>query len=80
MPDWLWMIVLQVILIILNAVFAGSEIAVLSVNEYKVKKLADENNRQAKKLEKLISDPSRFFFCYSDCYYSFWIFRKRLCC
>ncbi|WP_304962505.1 CNNM domain-containing protein [Ileibacterium valens] len=52
---------LQVILIILNAVFAGSEIAVLSVNEYKVKKLADENNRQAKKLEKLISDPSRFF-------------------
>ncbi len=30
MPDWLWMIVLQVILIILNAVFAGSEIAVLS--------------------------------------------------
>lgn len=61
MPDWLWMIVLQVILIILNAVFAGSEIAVLSVNEYKVKKLADENNRQAKKLEKLISDPSRFF-------------------
>ncbi|WP_369525169.1 CNNM domain-containing protein [Ileibacterium valens] len=31
------------------------------LNEYKVKKLADENNRQAKKLEKLISDPSRFF-------------------
>ncbi|WP_289220660.1 CNNM domain-containing protein [Ileibacterium valens] len=61
MPDWLWMIVLQVILIILNAVFAGSKIAELSVNEYKVKKLADENNRQAKKLEKLISDPSRFF-------------------
>lgn len=61
MPDWLWMIVLQVILIILNAVFAGSEIAVLSVNEYKVKKLADENNRQAKNLKSLSVIQAVFF-------------------
>lgn len=60
MPDWLWMILLQVVLILLNAVFAGSEIAVLSVNEFKLKKLAAENNRQAIKLEKLTRDPSRF--------------------
>lgn len=60
MPNWLWMILLQVVLILLNAVFAGSEIAVLSVNEFKLKKLTAQKNRRAIKLEKLIQDPSRF--------------------
>lgn len=53
-------ILLQVTLIALNAVFACAEIAVLSINETKVAKMAEEGNRKAKKLNKLIADPARF--------------------
>lgn len=60
MPTWFWMIVLQVVLIALNAVFAGSEIAVLSVNELRLKKLADEGNKKAVRLQQLTKNPSRF--------------------
>ncbi len=53
-------ILLQLVLIALNAIFACAEIAVLSINETKVVKLAEEGNRKAKKLSKLIADPARF--------------------
>lgn len=54
------MLLLQAALILLNAVFAGSEIAVLSLNEYKLKKMAADKDRRAMKLEKFVKDPSRF--------------------
>lgn len=60
MPNWFWMILLQVVLILLNAVFAGSEIAVLSVNEFKLKKMVENGNKRAVKLQKLSEEPSRF--------------------
>lgn len=60
MPNWFWMILLQIVLILLNALFAGSEIAVLSVNELRLDKLASEGNKKAKTLQKLSRDPSRF--------------------
>ncbi len=53
-------ILLQFVLIALNAIFACAEIAVLSMNETKVAKLAEEGNKKAKKLNKLIADPARF--------------------
>ena len=53
-------ILLQIVLIALNAIFACAEIAVLSINETKVAKMAEEGNRKAKKLGKLIADPGRF--------------------
>lgn len=56
----MWMLLLQVVLIALNAVFACAEIAVISVNENKIEKMADEGNRKAKKLLNLVCDPSRF--------------------
>lgn len=56
----IWMLLLQVVLIGLNAVFACAEIAVISVNENKVEKLAEKGNRKAKKLLGLVEDPARF--------------------
>ena len=47
------MILLQILLIALNAVFAAAEIAVLSVNENKLNKLAEDGNRRARRLLKL---------------------------
>ncbi|MBQ8510955.1 MAG: HlyC/CorC family transporter [Clostridia bacterium] len=57
----LWfMLLFQVILIALNAVFASAEIAVISMNENKLEKLASEGDKRAKKLRKLTSEPARF--------------------
>lgn len=53
-------ILLLVVLIFLNAVFASAEIAVISVNETKLKHMADEGNRGAKKLVKLTEQPAKF--------------------
>ena len=56
----LWMLLLQVALIALNALFACAEIAVISVNENKIEKMAEQGNGKAARLLKLIKDPSRF--------------------
>ena len=53
-------LLLQVILIFLNAVFACAEIAVLSVSEAKITKLEESGNKRAKKLRKLTEQPSKF--------------------
>ena len=51
--------VVQILLIALNAVFAGAEIAVISVNETKMKKMAEEGNKRAKRLLSLTKDQSK---------------------
>lgn len=54
------LLLLQVILIALNAVFASAEIAVLSINETKLERMAQEGNPKAKRLFKLTQEPARF--------------------
>ena len=51
---------LQVILICVNAVFAGAEIAVVSMNGATLQARAEEGNKRAKVLLKLVENPSRF--------------------
>lgn len=53
-------IILLIILIFLNAVFASAEIAVISMNESKLKKLTEEKNKKAIKLTRLTEQPARF--------------------
>jgi len=53
-------ILLQIILILLNAFFAATEIAVVSLNEIKVKAKADDGDKKAKKMLKLIENPTKF--------------------
>ncbi|MBQ8332434.1 MAG: HlyC/CorC family transporter [Clostridia bacterium] len=53
-------LLLQLILIGLNAVFACAEIAVLSVSEAKLAKLEESGSKKAKKLRKLTEEPSKF--------------------
>lgn len=54
------MLLLQVVLIALNAVFASAEIAIISMNDNKLAKMAQEGNKKAIKLAKLTSKPARF--------------------
>lgn len=53
-------IILQVVLIFLNATFASAEIAVISFNDAKLKKLSAEGNTKATRLVKLTEQPARF--------------------
>lgn len=53
-------IITLIILIILNAFFAASEIALIGLNDNKIKKSADTGDKKAKMLYNLISEPSRF--------------------
>lgn len=48
------------VLIILNAFFAASEIALISLNDNKVKMMADRGDKKAIMLFNLLSEPSRF--------------------
>ena len=47
-----------VILILLNAFFAATEIAFISLNDAKIEKQAKEGNKKAKQIEKMIKSPS----------------------
>lgn len=49
-----------VILILINAFFAASEIAYISLNDAKIEKMAKEGNKKAKQIEKMLKTPSRF--------------------
>lgn len=54
------LILLQIILIALNAIFACAEIAVLSINETKLERMADGGDKRAKRLFRLTREPARF--------------------
>ncbi len=51
---------LQIVLIVLNAIFACAEIAVISMNDAKLAKLAAEGDKRAVRLARLTNQPARF--------------------
>ena len=53
-------LLLQFILIAVNAFFAATEIAVISLNEKKVKAKAEDGDKRAVKMLKMIEEPTRF--------------------
>ena len=53
-------ILVIVVLILLNAYFAGSEMALVSVNDAKIRMMADGGNKKAVSVRKLLSEPSKF--------------------
>ena len=53
-------LILQVVLIIVNAFFAMTEIAVISLSPNKLKKLVEEGDKKAKKLLRLVEEPNDF--------------------
>jgi len=53
-------LILQVVLILCNAIFACAEIAVISMNDNKVAKLAESGNKRAVRLARLKNQPAKF--------------------
>ncbi len=53
-------LIILIILIALNAFFAASEIAFISLNDARIEKQAKEGNKKARQIEKMIKSPSKF--------------------
>ena len=53
-------LLLQIVLILCNAFFAATEIAVISLNEKKVRALASDGDKRAKKMLRIIETPTQF--------------------
>ena len=61
MGNSIWFLLLfQVVLIALNAIFACAEIAVLSINETKLERMAEQGDKRAKRLFRLTREPAKF--------------------
>jgi putative hemolysin len=57
----LWLqILLLIVLIFFNAFFAASEIAIISLNDNKLRKMAEEGHKKARQVLKLTEDSSNF--------------------
>ena len=54
------LLLIQVILIALNAIFASAEIAVLSIHETQLERLASQGDKKATRLYKLTREPAKF--------------------
>lgn len=76
---FIFLLLLQTILIALNAVFASAEIAVLSVNEMKLERMAEQGDQRAKRLFRLVKEPARFLATIQVANYTFGIFGKCIC-
>lgn len=59
-PDLFLQILLLIALTGINAFFAASEMAVVSLNKTKISTLAQEGNKKAQKLLELMDEPNRF--------------------
>lgn len=60
-PDPIWpQVLLQVVLILLNAFFASTEIAVISLNENLLRREAEEGDKKAALLLKIVQTPTKF--------------------
>lgn len=53
-------LLLLLVLILMNAFFAMSEIAIISLNDTKIRKMAEEGDKRAIKVLKLTENPSNF--------------------
>jgi len=49
------------IFILINAFFSATEMAVIKLNDNKIRKMAEEGNKSAKKILRFIDKPGRFF-------------------
>jgi len=53
-------LVVILVLMLINAFFAGAEMALVSVNKSRLNMLSEEGNKKAKLIQKLLNEPTRF--------------------
>ena len=55
-----YQLMIPFILILINAYFAATEIAYISLNDAKISKQAKEGDKKAKQIESMLKNPSKF--------------------
>ena len=60
MDPLIWQLILQLLLILINAFFASEEIAVVSLNTAKLRADAEDGDKRAAKLLRLVESPTAF--------------------
>ena len=58
--DIIMQLVLLVVLTLINAFFACAEMAIVSINKNKIRMLAEEGNKKAKRIERVLEEPTKF--------------------
>ena len=53
-------ILIIIILVLLNAFFAASEVAFISLNDIKIEKMANNGNKKAKTIKRMLNNPTKF--------------------
>ena len=53
-------LLLQLALIAVNALFAATEIAVISLNETKVRRMAEDGDKKAAGMLRMVTEPTGF--------------------
>jgi Mg2+/Co2+ transporter CorB len=52
------LIVTLIVMVVISAYFSGSETGMMTLNRYRLRHMAKQGNRQAKRVEKLQNRPS----------------------
>lgn len=79
MDDIAAQLFLQAVLILVNAFFAMTEIAVISLSPVKLKKLSEEGDKKSAPAFKALGGTGRLSFNDTDRYYAGWIFGQCVC-
>jgi len=53
-------LIIVLFFILVNAFFSGTEMAVITLNDAKIRKMSEEGNRKAKRVLKFIDNPGTF--------------------
>lgn len=53
------LIVTLIVMVVISAYFSGSETGMMTLNRYRLRHMAKQGNRQAKRVEKLLRKPDR---------------------
>src|SRR5262249_10565984 len=60
MPSWLFEILVIAVLIVLNGLLVAAEYALVTVRRSRLQQLSEEGNEGAKRVDRLIAQPTRF--------------------
>ncbi|MHA6496526.1 CNNM domain-containing protein, partial [Escherichia coli] len=53
------LIIILIIMVVISAYFSGSETGMMTLNRYRLRHMAKQGNRSAKRVEKLLRKPDR---------------------
>ena len=65
-PEVYFQIIILILLTLVNAFFAASEMAIVSMDKKKLLTLSEQGDKRAIKVEKLLKEPSKFLSLLQD--------------